>query len=148
MPINKVLVDSCVFVDAFDPQSDNHAESLALLEYLLDRNLPITMPSHAWFEVQCSFQKLTEQGRFVGPTFQGEMKYPVELIYIDKEFIQKYKMADIPYLKAGDHIFVAIAKLDGHTLITSDAQMIAVAKRCGVRVFHPKDLTERVDNGT
>lgn len=129
-------------VDAFDQRSHNHAESLALLEYLHARDLPITMPAHAWFEVQCSLQKLTEEGRFVGPEFQGEMRYPVELIHIDQEFILRYRMAQIPYIKAGDHIFVAVAKLDGLTLITSDSKMLAVAKKCGVRVFHPHDLVE------
>jgi predicted nucleic acid-binding protein len=51
-------------------------------------------------------------------------------------------MAAIPYIKAGDHIFLAIAKVDGLPLITSDAKMISVAKRCGVKVFHIKELVE------
>jgi len=105
------------------------------------------MPAHAWFEVQCSLQKLTQEGRFVGPAFQGEMRYPVELIHIDKEFILRYRMAEIPYIKAGDHIFVAVAKLDGHTLITSDSKMLEVARQCGVRAFHPRELVEESENG-
>ncbi len=140
--MGKVLVDSCVFVSAFDPDSHTHAESLALLEYLRAKGRPITMPAHAWFEVQCSLQKLTDEGRFVGPTFQGQMNYPVELIHIDHDFILRYRMAAIPYIKAGDHIFLAIAKVDGLPLITSDAKMISVAKRCGVKVFHIKELVE------
>lgn len=146
--MGKVLVDSCVFIDAFDPHSHNHAESLALLDYLRAKGRLITMPAHAWFEVQCSLQKLTEEGRFVGPAFQGLMNYEVELIHINQEFIQKYKMADIPYIKAGDHIFLAVAKTEGYSLITSDSKMLSVAKQCGIRVFHPKDLTERVTDGT
>lgn len=142
--MTKALIDSCVYVDAFDPESPNHLESLALLDYLRSKRRIITMPAHAWFEVQCSLQKLTEQGRFVGPTFQGKMNYEIELIPIDDKFIEKYRMAGIPYIKAGDHIFLAIAKIDGYSLVTSDAQMIAVAKQCGIRVFHPKELTERV----
>jgi predicted nucleic acid-binding protein len=70
------------------------------------------------------------------------MNYPVELIHIDHDFILRYRMAAIPYIKAGDHIFLAIAKVDGLPLITSDAKMISVAKRCGVKVFHIKELVE------
>ncbi len=144
----KVLVDSCVFVNAFDPNSHTHIESLALLEYLRAKGRAITMPAHAWFEVQCSLQKLTEEGRFVGPAFEGQMNYPIELIHIDKEFILRYRMADIPYIKAGDHIFLAIAKLDGLPLITSDEKMISVARQCGVKVFHTKELVESAVDST
>ena len=48
--MGKVLVDSCVFVNAFDPDSHTHAESLALLEYLRVKGRAIIMPAHAWFE--------------------------------------------------------------------------------------------------
>ena len=140
MKNDKLLVDSCVFVDAFDPTSANHAASLALLNYLRAQNKPITMPAHAWFEVECSLKWLILEKRYVGPVIQGRMDYPVELIHIDEDFVSKYKMADIPYIKAGDHIFIAIAKIEGYPLITSDAKMLAVAKKCGVRVFEPKEM--------
>ena len=133
----KLLVDSCVFIDWFDPQSPNHLAAAQLLEELHARDLLITMPAHGWFEVQCAFQKLSSEQRFEGPVIAGKMCYPVELIYIDKPFMEKYAMADIPYIKAGDHIFIAIAKINDYPLITSDARMIDVSKQCGVRVFEP-----------
>ncbi len=136
----KLLVDSCVFIDAFDPQSSNHLAAFRLLEELLARDLQITMPAHWWFEVQCAFQKLISEQRFVGPVIDGRMDYPVKFIYIDESFIKKYAMADIPYIKAGDHIFIAFAKINDYALITSDAQMINVSKQCGVRVFEPTEF--------
>jgi hypothetical protein len=101
------------------------------------------MPAHGWFEVQCTSQRLSLERRFVGPTIAGRMDYPIRLIHIDKAFIEKYAMADIPYIKAGDHIFIAIAKLDGYVLITSDKQAISVAKQCGVRVFEPEEFLKK-----
>jgi len=71
----KILVDTCVFIDAFDAGSDNHPDSFVLLEELLRRDQIITMPAHAWFEVQCSFQKLIKEKRFKGPTICGRMDY-------------------------------------------------------------------------
>lgn len=136
----KLLVDSCVFIDAFDLRSPHHAESLAFLEDLRRRAVLITMPAHGWFEVQCTFQRIVTEKRYVGPTIQGQMKYPVELVHIDASFIQKYAMADIPYIKGSDHIFVAIAKVNGYPLVTSDSKMKEVSKQCGIRVFTPVEF--------
>lgn len=144
----KLLVDSCVFVDAFDPHSPHHAESLALLEELRRCAILITMPAHGWFEIQCTLQRLITEKRYVGPTIQGQMNYPVELVHIDAPFIQKYAMADIPYIKGGDHIFVAIAKVNGYPLVTSDSKMKEVSKQCGVRVFTPAEFCNELAKGT
>ena len=73
------------------------------------------------------------------------MDYPIKLIHIDKLFIEKYAMADIPYIKAADHIFVAIAKINDCPLITSDTQMITISKQCGVRVFEPAEFMNELD---
>ncbi|MDA0999402.1 MAG: hypothetical protein O2807_02630, partial [bacterium] len=103
----KLLVDSCVFIDSFDPKSPNHSTSLQLLTKLREQGFTITMPAHAWFEIQCTLQRLIMEKKFEGSTIAGKTDYPVELIHIDKPFIQKYQMADIPYIKSGDHIFIA-----------------------------------------
>ncbi len=144
----KLLVDSCVFIDSFDPHSPNYRAAVQLLEQLLARNLLITMPAHGWFEVQCALQKLSSEQRFVGPVIADRMDYPIELIHIDKPFIEKYAMADIPYIKAGDHIFVAIAKINDWPLITSDTQMITISKQCGVRVFEPAEFMNELNENT
>ena len=140
----KILIDTCVFIDAFDADSDNHHDSLNLLEELRKHNLLITMPAHAWFEVQCTFQKLTKERRFKGPTIGGRMDYPIELIHIDDKFIIKYAMVDIPYIKAGDHIFVTVAKLNNYPLITSDGKMIDVCKKCGISVYTPNEFLKEL----
>jgi hypothetical protein len=102
------------------------------------------MPAHGWFEIQCASQKLGLEKRFKGPAIAGRMDCPIELIHIDKEFIEKYAMADIPYIKAGDHIFVAIAKLNDYPLITSDKKMIVASKKCGIRVFKPVEFMKEL----
>jgi predicted nucleic acid-binding protein len=140
----KLLVDSCVFIDSFDPQSPNHPAAIELLEELRNRGLLITMPASGWFEVQCALQKLTAEQRFVGPAIGGRMDYPVRLIHIDKPFIEKYAMADILYIKSGDHIFIAIVRIDEYDLITSDVKMIEVSKKCGVSVFEPAQFMNKL----
>jgi len=140
----KLIVDSCVFIDAFDPQSSNHLAAICLLTHLRDNNRLVTMPAHGWFEVQCALQKLTIEQRFIGPQISGVMNYPIELVHIDKQFIEKYAMADIPYIKAADHIYVAIAKINNWPLVTSDARMISVAGQAGIRIYEPAAYLQEV----
>lgn len=68
------------------------------------------------------------------------MHYPLHLVHIDDQFIKKYAMADIPYIKAGDHIFVAMAKVNGCPLITSDEGMIRISKKSGVSAYKPGEF--------
>ena len=139
-----LVVDSCVFIDTFDPRSHNHEFAVQLLTELRRRELLITMPAHAWFEVQCALRKLTAEKGFLGPVFDGRMDYPIKLIHIDQQFIERYAMVDVPRLKASDHIFVAFAIRNGHTLITSDEQMLDVSKKCGVRAFKPTEFLKQL----
>lgn len=138
------LVDSCVFIDSFDPRSPNHADALRLLEDLLRRGLLLTMPAHGWFEVQCTLQRLVKEGKFTAPTIAGKHQYPVRLVHIDKPFIERYSSVDLPYLKAGDHIFVAIAKVNAWPLVTSDRAMTEASNQCGVQVFSPAEFMDEL----
>jgi hypothetical protein len=86
----KLIVDSCVFIDAFDPQWPNHDSGLRLLNELSERQIMITMPAHGLFEVQCALRRLEGEDRFKGPAIDGKMQYSMELIHIDEAFIKKY----------------------------------------------------------
>lgn len=141
-----IIIDSCVFIDTFDPKSPNHTPAVELLKELRARELSITMPAHGWFEVQCTLQRLTEQQEFVGPIFDGKMNYPIELIYIDEGFIKKYSMVNIPYIRAGDHIFIVVAKVNECPLVTNDEEMIAKSNECGVQVFTPTEFKDELDS--
>jgi predicted nucleic acid-binding protein len=147
--MSPLLLDSCVFIDAFDPRSANHRASKDLLDLLLGQSIVASMPAHGWFEVQCALRRLAEVDKaFVAPTFAGRMEYPLKVIHIDDHFIKKYQMAPVPHIKAGDHIFVAVAKIDGYTLVTSDSGMKSAAETADVRVFSPAKLLERLRNET
>ncbi len=104
------------------------------------------MPAHGWFEVECTLKRLIAEKRFAGLPIHGQMNYPVRLIHIDKPFIEKYSMADVPYIKAGDHIFIAIAKVDGYVLVTRDSAMTVASKQCGVRVLSPGELSNELSS--
>lgn len=105
------------------------------------------MPAHGWFEIQCTLQRLQNENRFNGPTINGQMNYTVELIDIDAAFITKYQMVDIPYTRAGDHIFLVIAKVNNYPLVTNDLGMTEVARQSGVQVYSPKEYSDKFVSG-
>ena len=137
----KLLVDSCVFISAFDSKSQNYELSHNFLEWLLEKKLIITMPAHAWFEILCTLRRLERNDKsFKGRQVCGNWTYPIELIHIDDAFIKKYGNVDIDYIKAGDHIFLVVAKLNSFPLITIDKKMRDVALIEKIPVFTPEEF--------
>ena len=140
-----LLLDASVFIDTFDPASENHRSSVDLLQNLRRRAQLVSMPAHGWFEVQCTLRRLRSEGRFVGPIFDGRMEYELRLIHLDEPFIQKYAPIEIPHLKAGDHIYVVVAKANDATLVTNDKKMRAVAIEVGVHALSSADLNSTLE---
>lgn len=139
-PDPKLLVDSCVFISAFNAASGHMEDSRRFLEELARRQQPILMPAHGWFEVWCSLRRIEKIDKtFDGPLFEGIMQFPIELIHIDKDFILKYGNIDIPYTRAGDHIFLVVAHVNGYELVTWDQGMTKVAKGLNVAVYSPSE---------
>ena len=139
-----ILVDSCVFVDACTPQSDTHDDAAKFLEELRRLGWGAVIPAHAWFEVQCACQRQFADGNSI----DGIVNYPISVINMDMDFINRYAKGDIPYHKSGDHIFMAVAKTDGHVLVTYDTAMIEASKACGILVFRPGELISAPSSST
>ena len=139
--MSKILVDSNVFINAFKADSEFRDDSLRFLNYLRNHNLGITMPAHGWFEILCSLRRIERKEKvFDGPLIAGVRDYPIELIHIDNHFISKYGNVDIPYVKAGDHIFVVVAHANGYKLVTWDKGMTKVAQQLSVNVCNPLEF--------
>lgn len=134
----KIIVDSCIFINAFKRDSEFRQDCIELLQSFISKKQTITMPAHGWFEVWCSLKRISREDKeFSGPLLGGLMQYPIELIHIDADFILKYGNVDIPRLKAGDHIFAVVAYVNGYPLVTTDRAMTKVSKELGVAVYTP-----------
>ena len=142
----KLIVDSCVFINAFKADSPFRVQCIELLEALKEKKQMITMPAHGWFEVWCSLRRIEKIDKsFSGPKINGKMNYDIELIHIDKEFIEKYGNVDMPYQKSGDHIYTVIAFVNKYPLITLDKNLIKVAKELGLTVYTPKEYVSAIN---
>lgn len=139
--MNRVLVDSCVFINALKDDSDHRDQCLAFLNALSQSKQPMTMPAHGWFEVWSNLKRIEHiDKQFKGVSINGEWTFPIELIHIDDSFIKKYGNIEIPYIKAGDHIYLVVAHVNKYPLVTTDNGMAKVAKKIGISVFTPSDF--------
>ena len=138
--MKKIIVDSCVFINALKEDSEFREQCLAFLETLSRLSKPMTMPAHGWFEVWCNLQRVEKiDQKFKGVSINGKWTFPIELIHIDAEFINKYGNVKIPYAKAGDHIYLVVAHVNHYQLVTTDNGMTAVARQLGIDVYSPAE---------
>jgi predicted nucleic acid-binding protein len=138
--MTKVLVDSCVFINTMKADSVHRDECHKFLEQLDANDITMLMPSHGLFEIWCNLKRIELlDKKYSGQPINGNWIFPIEAIHIDEHFLNKYSNLLLPYIKAGDHIYIAIAKTDGLPLVSTDNGMLRVAKEVGVQAFLPSE---------
>jgi hypothetical protein len=137
----RLIVDSCVLIDSFQAGSPHRDISIEFINLVVARGDIITMPAHGWFEVWCNVRRLSEAARsYLHPLISGRMHMALELIHIDAQFIDRYANVPLPYMKASDHIFVVVAKVNEDLLVTRDEGMLKAAKAAGVNAMTPQQF--------
>ena len=137
MECKLVIIDACIIIDAIHSGAENHDEAHKLLERVKKENYKIVMPMHGFFEIQSTFKRISRiEGLKVESKYNSELKaIKITPVAIDKKFIENYYDVEVPYAKAGDTIYMVIAKKLGLPLITRDNKMYKVAKEAGINVF-------------
>jgi predicted nucleic acid-binding protein len=82
---------------------------------------------NVWFEDghQASYAAKDNQG----------LQVQLFAVPIDQAFIERYPMVGLPNMKAGDLLYLAMAKADGAHLITEDQELYDKARGAGVTAF-------------
>ena len=102
------------------------------------------MPAHGWFEVWCNLKRIEKvDQKFRGVNINEQWTFPLELIHIDADFIRRYGNVEIPYIKAGDHIYLVVAYVNQYPLVTTDNGMAKIARQLGLAVYTPADYVAR-----
>jgi predicted nucleic acid-binding protein len=132
-----IILDACVVIHAFDSDAEQHVEARDLVKILKEKNFRVVMPMHGFFEIQCAMKRMTRvEGRTIKSPFNEEVKgLQITPQPIDHKFIENYFEVDIPYAKAGDSIYMVMAKKLGLPLVTRDKGMYKVSKRAGINVL-------------
>lgn len=133
------ILDANVFVDSFDKASPSHKICWEMLDFLAKYKIVPTMPMHGWFEVQVNLKKIQGKGNLLHPIFDSKHEFKLEYIHIDDVFLANYANIDVEYIKAGDHIYLVVAKKHNKRLVTSDEKMLRVAKRSGIQAMTPAE---------
>jgi predicted nucleic acid-binding protein len=142
MEKDRIIFDSSVIVSALEPTDVNYVVCRALIDKLINGHYQIRIPMHGIFEIACTFTRLrTIDKKTIPDTLALEwQKIPVETIPIDDDFVKEYLDQDLPYLRAGDYIYLAMSKKMGLPLITNDKELYLKSRLCGISVFTPEEF--------
>jgi predicted nucleic acid-binding protein len=134
-----VVLDTSVLVDIFLTSNPRHAKASGMKRLIASAGLKVRLPAHGMFELAAAMkqQKISANGRALvfNPAISEADPLHIEPVAVDEKFFEDYFSVDLPYLKGGDLIFVALAKGDGIDLVTEDKKQYAAAKQAGVSVF-------------
>ena len=137
----EIVVDAGILLDIVVRTRPRHKFAKLIGVYLIDNGIRIKVPMHAMFEIKAAMKDAKMQAETKGEAVQinediSEMT-PLNFdpVPIDGAFFSKYSDAGIPYLKAGDYLYVALAKVDGLILLTEDQAQYDAAVTAGVRVY-------------
>lgn len=138
------IIDTSVLVDMFVTTRPRHERALALVRQLQRLPVPVQIPMTAMFELAAAMKEEGLAGRLKvsGTNFTPEAPLTLTTIDIDQAFFTRYYDAALPPIKAGDLIFLALAKGTGAALITEDQQLLRIARECGIIAYTIKEYLE------
>lgn len=139
-----IVIDTSVIIDIFLSSRPRHSEAIKIGLFLTKSQIRIKLPMHAMFEISCAFRNIKMTGPFEESKKITETN-PILLdtIAIDDAFFSKYFDTTIPYIKAGDFIFIALAKGDNAILITEDNKQFDAAKEAGINVYRIESFIDK-----
>jgi predicted nucleic acid-binding protein len=130
------IIDTSVLIDVFLASADRHIQAKLLGELIIGRGERIPMPLHGLFEIASALKRQGMEGALqFNANIPETRPFPTQPVPIDEAFFEKYHDPSLPYTKAGDLIFLSIAKKDKRDLITEDKKLYRNAKAAGVSVF-------------
>ncbi|MBL9178536.1 MAG: PIN domain-containing protein [Verrucomicrobiaceae bacterium] len=134
--MTKVVIDTCVLLDIIDENRPRHAGAAKLWDYIRGAGVTVRTPMHALFEISA---------RLKNPDYRLTMKMSkaltkssplhLDFVPIDESFFQNYYSTDLPYIKGGDLIFLALAHKENLPLITEDGDLRKKSSSIGVAVY-------------
>lgn len=120
----RYTVDASVFVNAFNPHEDGHAESLAILAAIQHGGDPIIVPTHLLPEVASAVARATDDTagalRYASATAALSHLTLVSLTSVTARLAAE--LAATHRLRGADAVYVAVARRYGTTLVSRDEE--------------------------
>ena len=134
--MKKLVIDTCVLLDILDEARTRHASAAKLRDYVRSGGVTVRAPMHALFEISAQLKnpdyrrtlKMTKALTDISPL-------RLDFVPIDEAFFENYYTSELPYLKGGDLIFLALAHKEKLPLITEDGALRKKSASIGIQVY-------------
>jgi len=133
-----MVIDASVLTDMFISERKRHDAAKKLAKHIKNQNIRVILPMHAIIEIKSAIEQERKQSSSTNlalDTFPEENPLEFKMVPIDDNFIADYFDKSIPHLRAGDLIYVLVAKKYSCPLITEDKAQYKVAKRIGLETY-------------
>lgn len=118
----RYTIDASVFVNAFNPHEEGHAESLATLTATQERGDPVIVPTLLLPEIAAAVARATDDSDGALSYANATASLPnLTLVSLTPTMArQAAELAAVHRLRGSDSIYVAVARRYGTTLVSRD----------------------------
>ena len=123
----RYTVDASVFVNAFNPHEEGHAESLQFLEKIQERGDPVIVPTLLVPEIASAVARASDDGAGALQYAQAAAGLPhLTLVTLTPAMArQAAELAATHRLRGADAVYLAVARRYGTTLVSRDVEQRA-----------------------
>ena len=120
----RYTVDASVFVNAFNPHEDGHAESLRILSAIQEREDPVIVPALLVPEIAAAVARATGDtaGAVEYARAAGALPHLTLVSLTPAVARQAADLAATHRLRGADAIYVAVARRYGTTIVSRDTE--------------------------
>lgn len=120
----RYTIDASVFVNAFNPHEQGHAESLAVLTAIQERGDPIIVPTLLLPEIAAAVARASDDrdGALDYATATAGLPHLTLVTLTPTMARQAAELAATHRLRGADSVYVAIARRYGTTLVSRDVE--------------------------
>jgi predicted nucleic acid-binding protein len=139
-----VVVDATFLTDLFLSSRVRNPFAVRASKILMGKRARVIAPYHSIFEVSSALRwEKAHAKAFVPCPDLKDFRYLA--LNIDKAFLEKYLDTSLPRLKAGDSLYLAVAKKESAILITNDSELGKVGNSCGVEALTVEEFVARYE---
>lgn len=120
----RYTVDASVFVNAFNPHEDGHAESLAILAAIQEHGDPIIVPTLLLPEIASAVARASDDsaGAVQYADATAALSHLTAVALSSTMARQAVELAAAHRLRGADAVYVAVARRYGTTLVSRDEE--------------------------
>jgi len=132
-----IILDNSVLVDIILASEDRSGKANMVYECIKSNNFEIFLPCFALFEIKSAIsnKKINTGSVDLRSTITEDDPLVCKFFAIDEAFVTRHLGSGIGYLKAGDYVYVCLAKQENGILITEDNKQYRVSKDAGIETY-------------